>query len=34
LKVNPPTDDPLVVTKLVLTVAAPYGPYGRCSHGP
>ena len=28
---NPPADDPLVVTKLVLTIAAPYGPYGRCN---
>ena len=30
-EVNPPADDPLVVTKLVLTIAAPYGPYGRCN---
>ena len=30
-EVNPPQDDPLVVTKLVLTIAAPYGPYGRCN---
>ena len=30
-EVNPPADDPLVVTKLVLTIAAPYGPYGKCN---
>ena len=30
-EVNPPAIDPLVITKLVLTVAAAYGPYGRCN---
>lgn len=30
-EVNPPADDPLVVTKLVLTIAAAFGPYGRCN---
>ena len=28
-EVKPPADDPLVVTKLVLTIMAEYGPYGR-----
>ncbi len=30
-EVNPPEDDPLVITKLVLTVTAPYSTYGRCN---
>ena len=30
-EVNPPTDDPLVVTKIVLRVTAPYSAYGRCN---
>jgi hypothetical protein len=30
-EVKPPADDPLVVTKLVLTIMGEYGPYGRCN---
>ena len=29
-EVNPPADDPLVITKLVLRVTAQYSTYGRC----
>jgi hypothetical protein len=30
-EVNPPASDPLVITKLVITVLAPFSPYGRCN---
>lgn len=30
-EVNPPAGDPLVVTKIVLRVTAPYSAYGRCN---
>lgn len=30
-EVNPPADDPLVVTKIILRVTAQYSAYGRCN---